>query len=77
MEMSAREFLEILAGTKTVAEFEQNYGYQPGSNPFKQQLAEGRLISKVMIERIPEKDDDKMIIEFLPPDAAIASFRVR
>jgi hypothetical protein len=76
VEMSAREFLEILAGTKTVAEFEQNYGCQPGANPFKQQLSEGRLISKITIERIPEKDDDKVMIEFGPPDAAVAKFRV-
>jgi hypothetical protein len=76
VEMSAREFLEILAGTKTVGEFEQNYRLEPGTNPFKKMLAEGRLISKVTIERIPQKDDDKVIIEFGPPDAAVAKFRV-
>ena len=77
MEISAREFLELLAGTKSVAEFERDYRLEPSTNPFKQMLAEGRLISKVIIDHIPEKDDDKVTIEFGPPDAAIAPFRVR
>ena len=74
--MSARQMLEILAGVKSVTEFEQSYDLKPDQNPFKRMLERGRLISKVTIEHIPERDDDKVTIEFGPPDAAIAAFRI-
>ncbi len=76
MKMSARELLEILAGVKTVAQFQENYGLDERSNPFRQMLREGRLISKVTVERRPEEDDDTVTIEFGKPDAAIAPFRI-
>ena len=76
MKMSGREMLEILAGAKTVAEFEQNYGIKAGTNRFKQMLEAGRLITKVTIEHIPEKDDDEITIEFGKPDSAVAPFRL-
>lgn len=76
VEMSAREMLEILAGTKPVSDFEQNYGMTTDANPFKRMLREGRLISKVTVERIPGRDDDKVTIEFGPPDPAVSKFRV-
>jgi hypothetical protein len=46
VKMSAREILEILAGVKTVAQFEQNYKLEPHSNPFRQMLKKVRLIKK-------------------------------
>jgi hypothetical protein len=76
VKMSAREMLEILAGVKSVDQFEQNYSLEPGSNPFKLMLQQGRLISKVTVEHLPEKDDDVVTIEFGDPDSAVASFRV-
>ena len=76
VEMSARELLEILAGAKTVAEFEKDYAMQPHSNPFRQMLTAGRLISKTTVERISEKDNDVVTIKFGPPDPAVAPFRV-
>ena len=76
VKMSARELLEILAGVKTVAQFQENYGLDERSNPFRQMLREGRLISKVTVERRPEEDDDTVTIEFGKPDAAIAPFRI-
>jgi hypothetical protein len=75
VKMSAREMLEILAGVKTVAQFEQNYSLEPGSNPFRKMLQQGRLISKVTVEYVPEKDDDVVTMEFGEPDSAVAPFR--
>lgn len=74
--VSAREILEILAGNMTVEEFEQNYRFTHDQNPFRQMLNEGRLISRVNIERIADKDDDAAIFEFGPPDAAVTPFRI-
>jgi hypothetical protein len=76
VKMSARELLEILAGVKTVVEFEKDYRLDPGTNPFRKMLAEGRLITKVTVEHVDEKDDDAVTIEFGKPDAAIARFRI-
>jgi hypothetical protein len=75
VKMSARELHEMLAGITTLADFERNYNLDGRSNPFKQMFDAGRMISKVTIERVPEKDDDVATIEFGEPDAAIADFR--
>jgi hypothetical protein len=76
MTMSAREVLEILAGVKTVAQFEEEYAFQPGSNPFRKMLQQGRLISKITVDHFPEEDDDAVTIEFKLPDSAVAPFRL-
>jgi hypothetical protein len=76
VKMSAREMLEVLAGVKTVGEFEKNYRLTPSSNPFRRMLEQGRLIANVTVERIPGRDDDEVTIEFGDPDAAVAPFRV-
>ena len=76
VKMSARELLEILAGVKSVSDFEKNYRLTPDSNPFRRMLAQGRLIKRVSVEHIPERDDDEVTIEFGEPDAAVAAFRV-
>lgn len=74
VEMSARELLDILAGKQTVqAVFEKHSSPLP--NPFAQRLAEGRLISKVTIQHVPEHDDDRVVIEFGAPDPAISLLR--
>jgi hypothetical protein len=75
IKMSARLLLELLAGTKTIQEFEADYTLQPGQNPFHQMLAQGRLISKVTVEHHPEQDDDMVTLEFGEPDPAVSSFR--
>ena len=75
IKMSARLLLELLAGTKTIQEFEADYTLQPGQNPFHQMLAQGRLISKVTVEHHPEQDDDMVTLEFGEPDPAVSPFR--
>jgi hypothetical protein len=77
VKMSARMLLEVLSGNRTIAQFLQEYRMEPGHNPFSRALAEGRLISKVIIERQPDKDDDCAIVEFGDPDPAIVPFRIK
>ena len=74
--MSARVLLEILAGEKTLSEFERDFGLKPGGNPFKQMLESGRLISEVSIERRPDEDDDVIALRFGNRDAAVRPFSV-
>jgi hypothetical protein len=76
VKISSRTFLEILAGTKTLEEFERDYKMNPGKNPFRRKLESGRLISKVTVEHLPEKDDDVVTVEFGNVDPAISRFRV-
>lgn len=76
MKMSLREFQELLAGVKTIEEFEKDYAMAPQSNMFRTMLSQGRLISKVTVERCPEKDDDTVTIEFGGEDAAVGHFRL-
>jgi hypothetical protein len=76
VKISSRTFLEILAGTKTIEEFERDYKMNPGKNPFRRKLESGRLISKVTVEHLPEKDDDVVTVEFGNVDPAISRFRV-
>lgn len=76
MKMSLRELQELLAGVKTIEEFENDYAMAPQSNLFRTMLSEGRLISKVTVEHHPEKDDDTVTIEFGDADAAVGPFRL-
>lgn len=75
VEMSARELLEILSGTRTIEEFERSYSFSRAANPFARRLAEGRLISKVTIQHVAEHDDDRVKIEFGEPDPAVSPLR--
>jgi hypothetical protein len=77
VEMSARMLLEILAGTMTVRDFEQDYRMNDGENPFRRMLSQGRLIREIEVEAHPESDDDRVKIHFSVPDPAIAFFRVK
>jgi hypothetical protein len=74
MKMSLREFQELLAGVKTIEEFENEYSMAPQSNPFRTMLSQGRLISNVTVEHCPEKDDDTVTIEFGDADAAVGQY---
>jgi len=74
--MSTRMLLELLAGEKSVQEFENAYRMKPHENPFRRMLSAGRPISKVTVEPQSEQDDDLVTIEFGAPDPAFAPFRV-
>jgi hypothetical protein len=76
VKMSARDLLELLAGTKTIKEFEAEYRFDRTGNPFHRMLKQGRLISNLAVEHHPEKDDDIAILEFGQPDPAVAPFLI-
>ncbi len=77
IKMSARTLLELLAGSKTIEQFEADYNFRPDENPFRRMLAQGRLLSNVTIEHRAEQDDDIATLEFGQPDPAISRFRVK
>jgi hypothetical protein len=76
IKISARTLLELLAGTKTIQQFEADYKFRSAENPFRRMLAQGRLLSSVTIEHRPEQDDDIATLQFGQPDPAISRFRV-
>ncbi len=76
MKMSLRELQELLAGVKSIEEFENDYAMAPKSNLFRTMLSEGRLISNITVEKCPEQDDDTVTIEFGGADAAVGHFRL-
>lgn len=74
IEMSGIQLLQILSGELSLEQFCHNYNLQ--SNPFKDALMRFQTIKSVKVEPAADRDDDKIIIEFGPHDAAIGPFRV-
>jgi hypothetical protein len=77
VKISARAVLEMLAGAKSVQEFEKEFGMNSEENPFRRMLNSGRLIKSVTIESKPDQDDDVAIFEFGEPDPAVGPFKVK
>lgn len=73
IEMSGVELLRILSGELSMEDFCHNYSLP--SNPFKDALMRFQTIKPVKVEPATDRDDDKIIIEFGPHDAAIGPFR--
>lgn len=76
VKISSRTLLELLAGTKTVQEFESDYGLKANENPFRRMLECGKLISNVSVEPVPDSDDDIIRIDFGKTDPAVSPFRI-
>jgi hypothetical protein len=74
VKMSARMLLELLAGTKTLKEFGEDYSFEKNGNPFRRMLDQGRLISQFTVEHHPDEDDDVVTISFGEPDPAVSPF---
>jgi len=72
IEMSGVELLQILSGELSVDEFCRNY--KLAANPFKEALKRFRSIKSVRVEPVSNRDDDKIVFEFGPHDAAIGPF---
>lgn len=77
IEMSARMLLEILAGRMTIQDFEREYGMKPEENPFRRMLAQGRLLKNLSVQANSDKDDDRVVLSFGEPDAAVSPFTVK
>ena len=75
---SARDLLELAAGTLKQEEFQAIYSRGVTGNPFLQKLANGQLLTSARIEKHDiEADDDWIVFEFGPPDPAISAYRER
>ncbi|MBN2131132.1 MAG: hypothetical protein JW741_16650 [Sedimentisphaerales bacterium] len=74
VEISGIELLRILAGELTMEEFCAKY--RLSLNPFKRALTECKPITSVAVEPVPDRDDDRIIIEFGVHDAALGPFVV-
>jgi hypothetical protein len=76
IKLSARDLLELLAGSLKQEEFEA-LPFMAGRNPFLNKLKNGQLITAVQIERGENgADDDWAILEFGDPDPAVSPFQV-
>jgi len=85
MQIGARHVMEILAGVRTVEDFNRNFGFRSLAetddvrrmpNPFEVALSEGRLPANITIEETGENGRDHVLnIEFGAPDPALSEFR--
>jgi hypothetical protein len=79
MRISARGLLELLAGEKTSAQFEDAHGLAGANamaNPFALALQAGQVIEKIEIIPATDKDDDWLEITLKGPNPALAKFKV-
>lgn len=74
IEMSGVELLRILSGDLSLEDFCKNYDFP--TNPFKNALMSFQSIKSVKVEAIPDRDDDKIVIEFGFHDPALGPFVV-
>jgi hypothetical protein len=85
IKIGARDVMEVLAGRKTLRDFNEMHGWnetpdkpEQGKmrNPFEIFLSEGRLPTDIELERSGENSgDDWITLHFDGPDAAITPFR--
>ncbi len=74
IEISAVKLLRILSGELTLDEFCRDHGLP--ANPFKAALMGFQCIKSIRVEPVADRDDDRVIIEFGPPDPAFGPFVV-
>lgn len=84
VKISSRALLDLLGGKLTSERFHEMHGWPPAQgsaavkNPFARNLAAGRMISKVEIDKGNVDDDDEwLVFEFGPPHPAISPFVAR
>lgn len=85
IQIGARHLMEVLAGLRTVEDFNQNFSFRTLSepqdgrrmpNPFELALSQGRLPTRITIEETGENGRDHVLnIEFGDPDPALSEFR--
>ncbi len=76
IEISARELLDLLAGKLDQKRFMENHDMGGGKCIFSIFQAQGKMIAGVSLERYPDEDDDRVILEFSDDDPAVSPFRV-
>jgi hypothetical protein len=73
--ISARELLDLLAGTLDQKRFAQLHTLGNG-NIFSTFQAHGKMIKRAAVEHRPDDDDDWIVLEFGADDPAVSDFRV-
>jgi hypothetical protein len=76
--LSTRALVRVLAGRVSIAEFLRDHRMTDatGAIPFfENQLKAGRMLVAARVERVPDEDDDWMVLTFGESDSAIAPFR--
>ena len=81
IDISCRQVMELLAGHITIEQFQKRLGWEDDSepyqrsNPFREALTSGRLITSIEVTPDGDHDDDWMTFSFGDSDAAISSFK--
>lgn len=81
IDISCRQVMELLAGSITIDQFQKRLGWEDDSephhqsNPFREALASGRLITSIEVAPGGDYDDDWLTFSFGDSDAAISSFK--
>lgn len=77
IKLSARLALEVLAGRKQIHDPDDVAvpGTSSSLNPFEEKLNEGRLIEKVIIQKVQDEDDDYITFVFGEPDPSVSEFK--
>jgi hypothetical protein len=76
--LSARDLLELMAGTLKQEDFQATYARGSTGNPFLRKLANGQLMTSARIEKHDvDADDDWIVFEFGDPDPAVSAYRER
>jgi hypothetical protein len=71
--MSSRYLAQLIAASTG------SLSSTPGLNlaeAVQRQIAEGRMIEGVALEKMPDEDDDWIVLRFGPPDPAVSPFRI-
>jgi hypothetical protein len=74
--ISARELLDLLAGTLDQKRFAENHRMFGRGNIFKHYRSGGKMILKAEVESNQEEDDDWIVLEFSDGDPAMSKFKV-
>lgn len=85
IQIGARHLMEVLAGRRSVEDFNRDFGFRNASeapdgrrmpNPFERALSEGRLRAHITIEETGDDGRDHVMnIEFGDPDPALSELR--
>jgi hypothetical protein len=75
IEISARELLDLLSGKLDQKRFMEHFDMGGGKNIFSIFQTDGKMIASANLERRPDEDDDRVILEFSEGDPAVSPFR--
>ena len=74
--LSTRTLLDLLSGRISQERFIKYYSHDNGVGIFESILRDGRLITEASVKKLPNEDDDEIVLTFGKPDAAAGPFVV-